>query len=170
MQTRITPHSINGGLDIKCRNFEICEAWFIIENLNCHSGELCLNCAAMYSDHSHYKTGILHFEDNIECPVCWEIKRCVKTKCNHYICIDDFKRMMHGEERTGEPPFPYPEEIEDEYYEDQNNPKWEKDYPLIEIYNKEHRKWNDEWDEKYDNEECLRKCPKCRFSLFGNEN
>jgi len=164
METRV--NTGDGGIDIQCRNFEICEAWFIIENLNCRSGELCINCAAMYSNHSNYKTGILEFENEIECIVCLELKRCVKTKCRHYICIDDFKRMMYGEQKVGEPPFPYPEEIENEYYEDPNNSKWEKDYPLIEIYNKEWNKWDDSYEEKRKKEEYLEKCPICRSSLL----
>ena len=48
------------------------------------------------------------------------------------------------------------------YYEDQFNPKWEKDYPLIKIHKEEWNKWDDKNNEKYENEENLRNCPICR--------
>ena len=55
------------------------------------------------------KYGKLIYLDNIECPICLEVKRCVKfLKCPHYVCISDFKRMFYGKEVMF-PPFPYPE-------------------------------------------------------------
>ncbi len=41
--------------------------------------------------------------------------------------------MFYGND-VNEPTFPYPE-IEDEYYEDEENPKWDSEYHLIKIYN-----------------------------------
>ena len=49
------------------------------------------------------------------------------------ICIECFKRCYYGD-FSNEPTFPYPE-IEDEYYDDMNNIKWELNYPLIKEYN-----------------------------------
>ena len=60
-----------------------------------------------------------------------------------------------------EPIFPY-SDVEDEYYDDQENLKWDNDYPLIKIYNEEHNKWDDKKTEKYEKEEYLRNCPLCR--------
>ena len=53
-------------------------------------------------------------------------------------------------------------EDEDEYDDDPENIKWTNDYPLIEIYNEESKKWEDEKNEKYENELNLRTCPLCR--------
>jgi len=110
--------------------------------------------------------GILDVSDNVECPVCLEVKRSIsQPNCEHTVCIDCFKRCYYGDDsREGEPPFPYPD-IEDEYYDDggdEENPKWKNDYPLIKIYNEEWNKWDDENNDKYANEENLRKCPICR--------
>ena len=103
--------------DIICLNNEICDSGYMpIQNLQCRSGELCFNCAVIYSNHCDYRTGILEFKNDIDCCICLENKRGVKfPNCNHYICIDDFKRCIYGEERQNELPFPYPE-LEDDYY------------------------------------------------------
>ena len=52
--------------------------------------------------------------------------------------------------------------IEDEYYDDQQNPKWDSEYPLIKIWYEELDKWEADQNTKYDNEQYLRKCPLCR--------
>lgn len=154
------------GGGIKCKNYEICleilpQWWF-----ECKGKYLCTNCDMMFGTWSsgNYKQtgkGILLFKDNIHCSICLEYKRGVTyPNCNHYACIDCFRRCYYGDE-TREPIFPYPD-IEEEYYDDPDNPKWNIDYPLIQIYNMEHDKWLHEYEEKYTNEEFLRKCPLCR--------
>lgn len=80
-------------------------------------------------------------------------------RCEHSVCIECFKRCYYGS-KENEPEFPYPE-IEEEYDDDPENPKW-NNYPLIQIYNEEYDIWLDEKEEKYLNEENLRKCPLCR--------
>jgi hypothetical protein len=105
--------------------------------------------------------GTLDFVDEIECPVCFENKEGVShPNCDHFICIDCFKRCYYGDE-TGEPEFPYPE-LEDEYYDDRQNPKWETEYPLIRIYEEEWDNWENAKHEKYSRERNLRMCPLCR--------
>jgi len=107
--------------------------------------------------------GILKISDlEYECPICLENKICIsQPRCDHYVCIDCFKRCYYGDEDTdGEPLFPYPD-IEDEYYDDQENSKWDE-YPLIKIHNEEWNNWDDNKNEKYENEENLRNCPICR--------
>ena len=75
------------------------------------------------------------------------------------MCIDCFKRCYYGYGDTkNEPPFPYPKHIEDEYWDNQENQKWENDYPLIQIYNEEWNKWE---NKKHKNEKNLQKCPLC---------
>jgi hypothetical protein len=106
--------------------------------------------------------GILEVRHNLECPICLEMKECIsQPMCNHSICISCFKRCYYGDENLdGKPIFPYPD-IEDEYYDDSENIKWDE-YPFIKIYNEEWNKWDDEKNENYKNEENLRICPICR--------
>jgi hypothetical protein len=144
------------GGGIKCKNYEICDSvlpkwWF-----ECKGNYICTNCDILFSK-------ILIIIDNVDCPICLEKKRSVTLpNCNHTMCIDCFKRSYYGDkDYENEPVFPYPQQ-EDEYMEDELNPKWENDYPLIKIYNEEWNKWDDDRQIKYDNEENLRKCPICR--------
>lgn len=148
-----------------CNNYEICEnivpTWWNDNKCN----NLCLNCQMLFGfwiEHNgreHIGKGLLTFIDNIECPICLETKRCVsQPRCDHYCCIECFKRCYYGREM---PEFPYPE-MENEYYEDMENTNYD--------YN---RKWDnyrekiDEYNKKCDiientNENHLRKCPLCR--------
>jgi hypothetical protein len=146
------------GGGIKCKNYEICDCvlpkwWF-----DCNGSYVCICC-----DVQQY--GELTFINNRDCPICLDVKRSVKLpKCSHTICTDCFKRTYQGDDdynRENEPTFPYPDK-EDEYYDTQEDPKWETDYPLIRIHNEAWNKWDDERQEKYNNEEYLRKCPICR--------
>jgi hypothetical protein len=144
------------GGGIKCKNYELCDSvlpkwWF-----ECKGCYKCLSCLIN-------EFGILELSDNVECPVCFENKRVSnQPNCIHKICIQCFKRCYYGDDnRENEPKFPYPD-IENEYEDDQGNMKWERDYPLIKIYNDEHNIWNDEREYKYEMESYLRKCPLCR--------
>ena len=141
---------------IKCKNYQVCNEvlpkwWF-----DCKGHYRCVNCDVMFREN-------LEFINNIECPICLDIKKGVKQlQCNHCICIKCFKRCYYGDEtREGEPIFPYPD-IEDEYYDDTDNPKWDNDYPLLKKYNKHWNRWDGEISKKYNNEQHLRKCPLCR--------
>ena len=156
------------GGGIKCKNYEICEEvlprwWF-----ECKENYLCTNCDMLFGTWTNkvdnvYRTGkgILNISENEECVICLEVKRCTdQPNCEHKICIQCFKRCHYGD-LENEPQFPYPE-IEDEYYDDQDNPKWKTEYPLIESYNLEFNEWDDKREMKYEQEEYLRKCPICR--------
>ena len=114
-------------------------------------------------ENTHIGKGILEISNDLECPICLEIKKCIsQPRCEHTVCIDCFKRCYYvNENYEDEPMFPYPD-IKDEYYNDTENSKWDNDYPLIKIYNEEHNKWDDEKTEKYEKEEYLRNCPLCR--------
>ena len=144
------------GGGIKCKNYELCESVLPKWWYNCKGKYLCTNCDMMW------RKGILEINDNLECPICLEVKRGIsQPNCEHTVCIDCFKRCYYGDQ-SGEPQFPYPD-IEDEYYDDQENPKWNIQYPLIKIYNDEYKKWDDNREKKYNNEEHLRRCPFCRI-------
>ena len=124
--------------------------WF-----DCKGNYLCTNCDMLFGKE-------LNISDN-ECVICLEVKRSTtQPNCEHKVCIQCFKRCHYGDEDLeNEPQFPYPE-IEDEYYDDQDNPKWKTEYPLIESYNVEFNEWDDKRDMKREEEEYLRKCPICR--------
>jgi hypothetical protein len=151
---------------IKCKNYELCGEVLPIWWFECKGNYLCTNCHMSYgtwesNDYKHIGKEVLEFNDNIECPICLEIKRGIsQPRCDHLLCIDCFKRCYYGDS-SDEPIFPYLE-IEDEYYGDQENPKWDCNYPLIKIYNEEWDKWDNAREEKYNNESYLKKCPLCR--------
>jgi hypothetical protein len=156
------------GGGIKCKNHTICGCvlpkwWF-----ECKGHYLCTNCHMMFGTwtsggNTYVGKGTLEINDNLECPICLDITKCIsQPRCDHSVCIKCFKRCYFGDETCeGEPIFPY-SDIEDEYDDDPDNPKWENDYPLIKIYNEEHNKWDDERTNKYEKEVHLRKCPLCR--------
>jgi hypothetical protein len=152
---------------IKCKNYELCnsllpEWWF-----ECKGNYLCTDCHMMFGtwgsgENLHTGKGILEINNNIYCPICLECKKGIsQPRCEHFICIDCFTRCYYGNTDEKEPIFPYPD-IEDEYYDDQKNIKWENDYPLIKTFHEEWNNWDDKRMEKYDNEEYLRICPMCR--------
>ena len=141
---------------IKCQNYIICkcvlpEYWF-----ECKGCYLCTNCDMMFGKS-------LKISNNLECPVCLEIKECIlQSICNHSVCIDCFKQCYYGDEMHDEEPiFPYPN-IQHEYDDDQENIKWNNDYPLIKIYNEKFNKWYDNKIKKYKNKINFKNCPLCR--------
>jgi len=153
------------GGGIKCKNYELCEEvlpkwWF-----ECKGNYLCTDCNMSFGTwgESHTGKGILKISDNLECPICLENKRSIlQPNCEHTLCLDCFKRCYYGDnDLENEPEFPYPD-IENEYDEDQENPKWKTNYPLIKIWNEEWNKWDDKRIQKYENEKNLKKCPLCR--------
>ena len=153
---------------IKCKNHELCGGGLAPDfGFYTKSGKeyLCINCDMMFGTcgTSHKGKGVLPITDNLECSVCFETKRSIEQpNCKHTLCIDCFKRCYYKcYDVENEPIFPYPD-IEDEYYDNQENSKWDNDYPLIKIYNEECNKWHDKIEQKYKYEKYLRKCPLCR--------
>ena len=156
------------GGGIKCKNYELCEAvlpkwWF-----ECKGNYLCINCHMMFGtwgsgENSHTGKGILEISDNVECPICYDVGRSISyPNCEHTVCIKCFKRCYYGDDHAeNEPKFPYPD-IKDEYYDNEENPKWDNDYPLIKKYNEDWNKWDNEKNQKYENAEYLQKCSLCR--------
>ena len=151
---------------IKCKNYEVCDAVLPDWWWDCKACYLCTTCDMMFGtwgteEIGNDGKGTLEFIDNYECVICMETKRCVsQPKCNHFVCIDCFKRCYYGDDESGRPEFPYPE-IKEEYDDDEENPKWDN-YPLIARYNQEWNEWDDNRMEKYEREKNLRSCPLCR--------
>jgi len=156
-----------GEEGIKCKNFVVCGTTLPIWWFECKGQYLCTGCHMSFGswgsgEHIHVGKGELSFSSSKEeCCICLEIAPAVsQPRCDHYVCVSCFKRCHYGEPRV-EIPFPYPE-MEEEYFEDQDNPKWETDYPLIEPYNQLCSQMEDEREERFAEEEHLRQCPICR--------
>jgi len=147
------PKEAGGG--IKCKNYELCERVLPTWWFECKGHYLCINCAMMF--------GMLTFSDNVECPICLETGRgTTQPNCTHKICIQCFKRAHYGDDDIeNQPIFPYPDK-EEEYYDDQDNPKWDRDYPLIKKYSDDWKTWDDERQYKCEMESNLRACCICR--------
>jgi hypothetical protein len=141
---------------VKCDNFLVCGEVvpkYLINQCNC-----CVSFQCKLS------FGKLVFTDNVECPICFEVKMGVKQiKCEHKICVDCFKRCHYGIDYISQPIFPYSREIEDEYDNraSNNDPRWIND-PLIKNYENEWILYELKIDETYDKEACLRICSICR--------
>lgn len=154
--------SINEYETIKCKNFELCRGK-IWEGIDCY---LCLNCDIMYgtwkSIHGPKKTGkgYLNFKDDIECPICFETKRGVdQANCEHYLCIQCFRNIYY-KDFIEEPEYPYPD-LNEEDYDDEKNPGWRNEYPLLKKFYEELDKYDEEM-EKANEHENLNICPLCR--------
>tara|TARA_B110001454_G_scaffold143365_1_gene133122 strand:- start:360 stop:995 length:636 start_codon:yes stop_codon:yes gene_type:complete len=153
--------------EIKCKNHEICDKLLPIWWKSCKGQWLCTNCDVMFGTWGNRTgKGSLNFYDNLECPICLEIKRSIThANCEHTLCIKCFKRCYYGEDIWDtQPQFPYPD-IEDEYDDDDDhsiNIKWEPYRPLINEYHERSRKWDDDRLQKLREEENLRCCPLCR--------
>lgn len=157
------------GGGIKCKNYEVCNAVLPMWWYDCKGCYLCTNWVSQFATWSNpeygvYRTGKreLTFADDIECPVCLEIKRCVSQfNCDHYICIGCFKRCYYGDD-SGRPAFPYSDEVWEEYSNDRENPKWDIEYPLLRQWDKDDDAWDEKHMAQFNEEVNLRKCPLCR--------
>jgi hypothetical protein len=154
---------------IKCKNYELCNTVLPDWWYECKGHYICTNCDILFGtwghgENTHYGKGELIFSNNLECPICLQNKRCVsQPRCEHFACLNCFKRCYFLDQSDdGAPEFPYDSEIEEEYNENPDDPKWDINYPLIEEYNEMWNAWDDAKREKYDNENYLRVCPLCR--------
>ena len=137
---------------IKCKNYELCH--YMVFAAPFKNNYLCDDCDTAYEKP-------LEIKDNIECPICLEIKRGVsQPRCSHFTCVDCFKLCYYSHEII-KPKFPYPD-LEDEYEDDIHNQKWVSDeYPLIIPYWAELKKYYSKIKEKGKNK-FLKICPLCR--------
>jgi hypothetical protein len=137
---------------VKCDNFLVCGE-VLPKHLIDHN-DFCVSFQCKLS------FGKLVFTDNIDCPICFEVKMGVKQiNCDHKICIDCFKRCHYGIHYIPQPVFPYSREIEDEWFN--GDPRWVND-ALIKKYEKECELYELTIDETYEKEASLRICSICR--------
>ena len=149
----------HGCKPIQCDNNMFCDVilppWFL--GLKRPDVCLCMGCESMF----HKKLTIV---ENRECPICMETKTgVVLPNCSHSICVDCFKRCMYGE-KIPQPPFPYPMDVEDEYFDNggRDNPDFLAKYPLLKKWERRLDTWETNQSIKYHQEESLRLCPYCR--------
>jgi hypothetical protein len=144
---------------IPCPNETICGNWGPKWYIELKRSGVCICCDSMFKK-------IMSVVESAECPMCLETTKCViQPNCSHPTCIQCFKRCMYGEPDYPAPEFPYSKEIEDEWENDldnDTNPKWENEYPLIEKWRADYDEWDRKKDLKYYKEENLRVCPLCR--------
>ena len=134
----------------KCLNFEVCNGETDPQL------EVCPNCT---SRRIFDKKDKLTFKNDIECPICLEVKRGVTNiNCEHYICIDCFK-TCHWIPEEEIPPFPFDREKEEDY--DENPEKYEND-PAIKTWLDCSETCYREWCEKVVERQNLYLCPICR--------
>lgn len=129
----------------ECPNYLFCKRKAPEWVLQCNCG-LCDNCSSTFGMK-------LQFFSNQTCLICQEKNTtCIQYKhCKHYSCMNCFSYSFYGTgyefyDIENEPKFPYPKEIEEEYYDDEDNPKLIND-KLLQKYLQD---WN-EWDERREN-------------------
>lgn len=143
---------LDDNFGIKCINHKYCRAVLPDWWWDCMNSYICTNCDMLH--------GPMEEEEGIECPVCLNTSTCVILACKHPLCETCFKRC-HFPKDPPQPNFPLPE-LEEEYDDEPENPKWLRDYPLIQDWQQEMNKWFDDKEERFDNEKYLRVCPLCR--------
>lgn len=156
---------INNTIGIKCKNYELCNAiipdwWF-----DCKNNYLCSSCYMSYGKWGNQEgKGILEIIDDIECPICFETKRSViQARCEHTICVDCFKRCHFDyEHKAKKPEFPYSNEVFEIMINEEDTTILYNNYPLIEQYEKDVEKWDEEYETQCETEQYLLKCPICR--------
>jgi hypothetical protein len=164
-----TVHTSVLGECVKCKNFFLCGK-VLPKSSIMKSHYLCYDCHVYFGKYQSSKNGmdgemgVLNVIKNLDCMICFETKTGISLpNCDHYVCIDCFKRCYYGDD-SGEPQFPFPD-IQEEFYKDNHetpNSKWLEYYTLIIEYEKEWEMWHDKKLENCAREDFLRKCPLCR--------
>lgn len=155
----------------KCPNYRLCEMVLPVWWWEVKGHYQCTNCDIIFGTWgTQVGKGALHFENDLECPVCMNVGECVSyPRCDHKVCISCFRRCWFGDESRllPFPDFPCPD-LEDEFYETSEDSKW-KDIPAIREWIEEETRISDENEiiqnainEEVDRNENLRLCPLCR--------
>ena len=143
---------------MKCPNYLVCGSFYPELYKDCWGG-VCLTCDKTYGKWKGNLT--LKFIDNVECPICMETRLSVTNpKCNHSLCIDCFRKCYLGDmNEDGKPVFP--EEIEEEYYQNPDDEKWENN-EVLRLYDNAIAIWEKERKEVREKKKYLSRCPLCR--------
>ena len=158
---------------VKCKNHKVCngllpDRWFEVRGRY-----LCIPCERTFGKllNKNEGSGELKFSDNILCLQCNCKGEGVKyPKCEHYLCLQCFDNIWYCYDKIPNPQFPYNEEIEDRYHDDNlhnmnndmnNNKKWKK-YPLVKVYEKQIILIDRLKDKLFRKYEPLQKCNICK--------
>lgn len=160
----------------KCPNFIICQAKLPEWVLSCNYG-LCNQCANSYGRLNIIEKEICSVCHQKTLKYYIKMKNCPHTLCNacYFYAyygkneeIDDedggggsnppapptstfvtaTSGTKGGSAKLKEPKFPYPQDVEDEYYDDQDNPKWTND-EKIQQYLIDWSKWDELREKQY---------------------
>lgn len=152
---------------IKCKNHKVCDGLLPDKWYETRGKYVCIQCEKNFGNlNKKNNYGVLEFKNNITCLQCNNKSDGIKypfcdQSYEHYLCIQCFDNIWYSCNKIPEPIFPYDEEIEDEYYKNPNNVKWNK-YPLIYAYNKQINLWKNLKDEIFEKNEPFKKCPICK--------
>jgi hypothetical protein len=105
---------------LPCKNIIVCSN-FITSNNNIYDG-FCLDCHSLFGKwREKLSYPLLETKENQYCAICKENQQCVKRPyCNHYICIDAFRKLYYGYNKI-KPFFPYNQEKENLYWKNIDN-------------------------------------------------
>ena len=150
---RAYDYQFDDNFGIMCKNIKYCGGVLPPWWWECRNIYVCTNCDMLH--------GVIQEKED-ECPVCLETTTCVVLpSCKHPICETCFKRC-HFPKDPPQPEFPYSDEIQEAYDDDDDNPKWHQDYPLIKKWRQELERWSDDKEERFERESYLRVCALCR--------
>lgn len=146
---------------IECPNYIVCENKNPQWVMGCHTG-LCFDCELGFGEWINGK-GILETKYEVDCCVCLD-ESCLGISlpfCSHYICVSCMKKIYFPKNyEIREPKFPYPE-LEIEYEDDPENPKWKIDPVILQYINTCNAIAIENERRAYDLDE-KKKCPLCR--------
>ena len=145
--------------ETKCKNYKWCQT--MIPNNYFENSLICVYCTMAPEQ-------VPKIIDNITCRSCFKITHGIQhPNCKHTFCIECFKQCYHVSTRKlDELIFPYAE-MEDDYLNDPYDPKWDKDYPLIQEYYKQYSKLEQEIEDKIEHN-ILNICLLCKGHNHGN--
>ena len=145
--------------ETKCKNYKWCQT--IIPNNYFENSKICVYCTMAPEK-------VPKIIDNITCTSCYKITHGIKhPNCNHIFCIECFKKCYHvSRKKLYELVFPY-SEIENDYLNNPYDPKWDKDYPLIQEYYKQYNKLEQDIEDKIQYN-ILNICLLCKVYNHGN--
>ena len=136
-----------------CLNFLVCNS-NQANSIMVLGLDLCFSCDVTFAKpHT--------FLENIDCQICpaRKVQGVKRFTCDHTVCLTCFKKAHYGEPPP-KPKFPYDNEIELEYLENQWDEKW-LDYPLIIKYNADYHAWVEKLYENFRECDPMSICKEC---------
>lgn len=147
---------------IKCPNYKVCASKVPQWILDLKNGT-CVTCDIAFGPWRNGK-GKLEFKDAVECSICLGTKEGVSNpKCDHFICVECFKRCYFP--ILDKPNFPFNSEKETEYFDyDEgliSKPGWLNEEAQQKI-NDYFREYEEVEEQEREDSDRLGKCPLCR--------